>query len=945
MKPRQALTKNALSSTRGWRSVAGAALLLVHAALAAPVVLWVSEPVQPGQTALVFGDGFEGCRRVVAGGQAVQPEQVRPRSVKFVVPAALQPGVTPVEIIAPSGKVAFLLNRPALIWAQGDRGTDGSPGGFVRVVGKNLLWDGAQPRLRLGNTELKVTRSELFTLQAEVPAGLKPGAYPLTVHSGTGGEAGWSEPLSFTVVPKPSAPRIFPADKINGLDLDDDTPALQSALREAGAQGGGVVTLGHGRFVLSATLEIPPSVTLRGAGRELTALCWTASKTPPLALVSGTGQFGLEDLTLNALSYKHGIVSDQKTGGVTLRRLRLRLNNYRGHITPDDVKAQLERDLKLSTGGGDSLRLGGPGDEVADCDVYGSGRCLYLKGGRGTWIHDNQFSNGRWGWYSLSGNDGVIFERNEIRGCDLMSTGGGLNCLDGSMTSQNVYYAGNHLRDMYGWDREAMTSDAGGGIYYGAIESVRGAEVVLATNLTKLHNRDWRGAGFFILDGQGQGQYRRVATLDDRRITVESPWTIPPDRTSVVTITMLQRNYFFVSNRFEDAGVAIQLYGTSVGHISAGNVSARTAGFHNFGMNYSGIQPSWFIQWLGNRIEEGNVYAGGHDNYLAVGEAHLGVLALPPGVKPEAPLTLCGIVRGNRLENSAHLAIGGSDPPNPRIEFPYTQEVVCEQNHVAYADVGLVVARASAGVFTRENTFDHCRVNMADEAELDRCDRAERDALLAQPGPLLRLSFDRFEAGAYLDATGHGFDARPDGSVRLDTNGVRGSCARFDGASCLIVARPRVLQLTNFTVSAWVKPAKLEGRWGIASKRFRGSTAPFVLGATSGRLTFEAAAPDGKWPHNFSTAAALQAGQWQHVAVVFQEGEGTTLYLDGKPAGHRAETKPVTQNSEPLVLGREAWGGNPPKSDTPGFFTGCLDEVEVWGRPFSAEEIARLAQP
>ena len=97
-----------------------------------------------------------------------------------------------------------------------------------------------------------------------------------------------------------------------------------------------------------------------------------------------------------------------------------------------------------------------PGDVVSGCDVYGSGRCLYLKGARGTWIHDNHFANGRWGWYCISGSDGLIFENNDITGADLMSTGGGLNCLDGSNYSQNVYFARNRMGLTHGWDREII---------------------------------------------------------------------------------------------------------------------------------------------------------------------------------------------------------------------------------------------------------------------------------------------------------------------------------------------------------------------------------------------------------------------------------------------------------------------------------------------------------
>ena len=36
---------------------------------------------------------------------------------------------------------------------------------------------------------------------------------------------------------------------------------------------------------------------------------------------------------------------------------------------------------------------------------------------------------------------------------------------------------------------------------------------------------------------------------------------------------------------------------------------------------------------------------------------------------------------------------------------------------------------------------------------------------------------------------------------------------------------------------------------------------------------------------------------------------------------------------------REAWGGDPPKGDTPGFYNGLLDEVKVWARALTADEM------
>ncbi|MCA1596653.1 MAG: right-handed parallel beta-helix repeat-containing protein, partial [Chloroflexi bacterium] len=771
-------------------------------AAASPVAFWVSQPVRPGETALVFGSGFAGCGQVRVArapdtparlplpsgvGDApdveaavtasplanwpsvsVRPAQVDSPCVKFVLPAGDQPGVFLSEIETPGGRATVWINRPKILWAQGDAGQSAGTGGFIRVVGTCLAVPGRAPLLLLdgpgGRLMLQPSSAAAFSLQAQIPTSTTPGSYRLSVHSGCGGRWGWSRSIPFTILARGSAPsRTFrlPAKGPDQDDTGDDTDALQKALNALGAAGG-VLALPRGRFLVRGQLTIPPGVTLEGAGEGLTALCWPDTPTPPPALIGGSHGFSIRDLTLYATNHRNGIQADQngpEAGHVRILHVRLRLDPYRGHLTREQVNERLEQAQKLSSGGGDSLRLGGSDVEVAGCDVYGGGRCLYLSGGRGCWIHDNDFYNGRWGWYSLSGNDGVIFERNQISGADLMSTGGGINCLDGSNVSQNVYYAHNSLKTMFGWDREAMTTDAGGGAYYGQAASAAGAALTLGGD-PAWGRREWTGAGVFILDGTGAGQYRQIVRVNGRQVDVDRPWAVMPDASSVVTITMLQRNYLFIDNTFTDAGVAIQMYGTSIGSIASGNTSVRTGGFHNFGMNYDGIQPSWFVQWLDNRIVEGNVYGGGHDQSVASGEAHLGVFALPPGKQPAAPLTLACIVRGNILENNAHLAVGGSDPPDPAITYPYVQEVVVEHNRVEHSAEGLVIARAASGVFARSNEFIDCGVGMVDQSEEQAQLARLLEKMAKEPGPLLHLDFTRPAETAFEDISTHRIGVR-----------------------------------------------------------------------------------------------------------------------------------------------------------------------------------------
>jgi hypothetical protein len=169
-------------------------------------------------------------------------------------------------------------------------------------------------------------------------------------------------------------------------------------------------------------------------------------------------------------------------------------------------------------------------------------------------------------------------------------------------------------------------------------------------------------------------------------------------------------------------------------------------------------------------------------------------------------------------------------------------------------------------------------------------------------------------------------------------DGIRGKAIRLDGASYLRVAEPAVFNAPELTVSLWVKPERLNGRWGIIAKRFNGGAAPWVICQNGAGLSFEAASPDGKWPWIMQTGPVLVEKAWTHVAVVMQRGR-VSIYVNGKLAASLEKDLLRVPNGEPLIIGREAWGGDPPKGDTAAMFLGCLDQIKVWTRALPEGEI------
>ena len=186
------------------------------------------------------------------------------------------------------------------------------------------------------------------------------------------------------------------------------------------------------------------------------------------------------------------------------------------------------------------------------------------------------------------------------------------------------------------------------------------------------------------------------------------------------------------------------------------------------------------------------------------------------------------------------------------------------------------------------------------------------------------------------DATGHGFDAVGSG-VQSVPGGVSGGAMKFSAESFLRADGAHVLNMPSLTAILWVKPDTIAGRHGLIGKRWNGTAAPMVLSLWDGRVEFEATDEAGKWSFNFQSPAIVKAGAWSQLAAVVEAGKGVVIYCNGKAAAKLDNPKKRCTNAEPMVLGREAWGGGP--NGLPCFYRGLMDAVKIWARPLSAAEV------
>lgn len=689
--------------------ICGAAVMLADAT-EKPEIVWVSDPVRPGQTVMIQGHAFTedaGVEASPVAGKPMQSLKILDRSnqcLKALIPPDWTPCLFELHVRTKAGLTGtVLLNRPDGVWWVGDQGDRQTPGGLFRICGRNLLGDPKAIRARLTgpkSVDLPVEKAEPFALTMVLPSDTPPGEYRLQVHNGWGQDAGWSDPLPFVVQrAKPWPQTVFNVMDFGakGRFLTDDTAAVQAALAKAAASGGGIVYFPRGLYQIRDTLKVPRFTVLKGEKREWVELLWP-DQPKPIVLVQGSNSFGLEEISLSAFNYLDGIMSDEGwmpgAGDLFLRRVRVRALRY-SRVSGEEVHKRFVASTPHSEGGC-TVCVGGRNVEVTDCDLYGSGRGFVLSGAKGGRVSGNKIQNGRYGWVCLSGIDGVVFENNEITGADLMSAGCSVNTFYNSFGCQNLYFARNRVRTIFGCDREGTSTDGGGGSHAGRIVSAQGTKLVLSDGPPDFSDIWYKaakpGMGVYILEGRGAGQWRRVIKQDGRTVEIDRPWLVIPDGSSIVAISTFQGNYFMIDNEYSDVGCAIQTFGISIGHVLAGNTASRAGGFHVWGLSYGSVQPSWYCQLLDNQILEGNGILG-PSNESASKESHIAAIGqMLPGFTP--PLVRCVVIRHNQLRNNARIELIGS-----------VRDAVVEHNTVENADVGVHVDTTVTGAVVRANNF------------------------------------------------------------------------------------------------------------------------------------------------------------------------------------------------------------------------------------------------
>lgn len=548
----------------------------------------------------------------------------------------------------------FLVNRPQAQWLYP---RTQAPGEVIRIFGRTFAWGYQLPSAlavarAVGSTQaipLRVAAqhhedgtTERWSLCAWLPPDLPPGEYEVAVHGRHGNASGWSDPLRLTVAHKPAPRRVVNARAcgVRGDGITDDTAALEAALQQA---VGGVLNLPAGTFLLSKTLDIPDDIVIQGAGMHQTILA--NQETPSIEartltesypafsgrdLLRGMNRFALRDLTVRFMPANGSALCVGKdplwSEDVSLYRVRLETQQDFSHSKDHPYCARPLNIVK-------ARRF-----SMVRCETYGPGGCSCERKVEESLFSQNRFvTDRRWRGHVFKfwGAEHVIFEDNLLTGDTrglVLQTHFGVNY-------QN-FIAGNTVeRTVLGGNAgETYLVEGAGLLYESRIAAVSG-NTITTVQWPKIRGRDATtndcvGRFVVLARGRGLGQWRRIVAADPaaRTLSIDAPWRVAPDTSSIAVVMNGMIDTTFVNNQEIDCGKGLYIYGAgAINCIVDRHLCDRTMGITL--MTHDERQgaeretaPDFF-----NLIRDCRVHQGGGLICSAGGR-------LPLEVEPDAPL-------------------------------------------------------------------------------------------------------------------------------------------------------------------------------------------------------------------------------------------------------------------------------------------------------------------
>ncbi|MEJ5309992.1 MAG: LamG-like jellyroll fold domain-containing protein [Anaerolineae bacterium] len=246
----------------------------------------------------------------------------------------------------------------------------------------------------------------------------------------------------------------------------------------------------------------------------------------------------------------------------------------------------------------------------------------------------------------------------------------------------------------------------------------------------------------------------------------------------------------------------------------------------------------------------------------------------------------------------------------------------------------IAVGGNPAGSQYFDGRIDDVRVfsRALDDAELQRMFKAAPVFQMHLDDPLGATTFTDDANGNHGVCSGA---ACP--TVGEAVRGQVGTAAEFDGNDVITVTDSAPLDLTQFTLSVWVKPVRItSGRQVLLHKGIGsgGSNYELYIDQYSGQVRLRVATEPYCSSNSTTAGVNLVPDEWNHVVATYN-GLTVRLYVNGYQQFSDYWGHPACVNDDPLLIGNGQYLG-------PTYFAGRLDEVTLYDHALSPLEVRDL---
>lgn len=163
------------------------------------------------------------------------------------------------------------------------------------------------------------------------------------------------------------------------------------------------------------------------------------------------------------------------------------------------------------------------------------------------------------------------------------------------------------------------------------------------------------------------------------------------------------------------------------------------------------------------------------------------------------------------------------------------------------------------------------------------------------------------------------------------TKGIDGDALKCNGGCVFISSNDKLSPVKEITLACWVYTGKADqnDKWIINRIYSGGGNTGYRMGLYDGKPAFQI--PLTEWSHCLRASEKLPVDRWTYLTGTF-DGKTMRIYIDGKECGSMDRPGPINPNNFDLCLGSFA-------EDHNACFTGLLDEVKLYDRALSADEI------